>query len=116
MTEVEAVFRSLKSDLGLRPVYHRKQDRVSGHLFITVMAYQLVQMIRLRLKAADINDSWDQLRRTLEGLQRITASLRTAEKTTVHIRKATRAEPAQQAILSALGLANQLGPLVRTTV
>lgn len=116
LTEVEAVFRSLKSDLGLRPVFHHKQDRVSGHLFITVLAYQLVQMIRLRLKAAGISDSWDQLRKSLDGLQRLTASLRTEEQTTVHIRKTTRAEPAQQAILSALKLSGQLGPTVRTSV
>lgn len=116
LTEVASVFRSLKSDLGLRPVYHRKQDRVSGHLFITVLAYQLVQMIRVRLKAAGIGDSWDQLRSTLSGLQRITASLRTEAGSTVHIRKATRAESAQQAILSALDLRGQLGPTVRTVV
>lgn len=34
LTEIEATFRSLKSELGLRPVYHQKEDRVTGHLFI----------------------------------------------------------------------------------
>jgi len=33
LTEIEATFRSLKTDLGLRPVYHQKEDRVTGHLF-----------------------------------------------------------------------------------
>lgn len=116
LTEVEAVFRSLKSDLGIRPVYHRKQDRVSGHLFIKVLAYQLVQMIRLQLKSAGINDSWNQLRQVLESMQHITVTLRTQEQTSVHIRKSTRPEPAQQAILSALNLHNSLGPTVRTTL
>ena len=46
LTDVEAVFRSLKSELGLRPIYHRKPARADGHLFITVIAYQLVQVIR----------------------------------------------------------------------
>ena len=41
LTDVEAVFRSLKSELGLRPIYHRKPRRADGHLFITVIAYQL---------------------------------------------------------------------------
>ena len=49
LTDLEAVFRSLKSELGLRPISHQKQHRSNGHLFITVLAYQLVQVIRRRL-------------------------------------------------------------------
>ena len=49
LTDVEAVFRSLKSELGLRPIFHQTQKRSDGHLFITVIAYQLVQTIRRRL-------------------------------------------------------------------
>jgi hypothetical protein len=40
LTDLEAAFRSLKSELGFRPVYHHKEERVDGHLFITVLAYQ----------------------------------------------------------------------------
>ena len=36
LTDLEAVFRSLKSELGLRPIYHPREDRVEGHLFIDV--------------------------------------------------------------------------------
>ena len=50
LTDLEAVFRSLKSELGLRPVYHGKPERAEGHLFLTVIAYQLVQIVRLRLR------------------------------------------------------------------
>ena len=46
LTDLEAVFRSLKSELGLRPIYHQKQHRSNGHLFITVLAYQLVPQRR----------------------------------------------------------------------
>ena len=44
LTDLEAVFRSLKSELGLRPVFHHKEARVDGLLFIKVLAYQLVQV------------------------------------------------------------------------
>ena len=44
LTDVEAVFRALKSELGLRPIYHHTPRRADGHLFITVIAYQLVQV------------------------------------------------------------------------
>ena len=56
LTDLEAVFRSLKSELGLRPIFHRKPHRAEGHLFITVIAYKLVQAILDALgipKAAD---------------------------------------------------------------
>jgi hypothetical protein len=43
LTDRESVFRSLKSELGLRPVFHQKEDRADGPLFITVLAYQCVQ-------------------------------------------------------------------------
>ena len=58
LTDVEAVFRSLKSELGLRPIYHRKPARADGHLFITVIAYQLVQVIRTRLRAHGEHAKW----------------------------------------------------------
>lgn len=62
LTDLEAVFRSLKSELGLRPGYHSKQARTDGHLFISVLAYQFVQYLRTHLKAKGIQDSWSTLR------------------------------------------------------
>lgn len=44
LTDVEAVLRSLKFELGLRLIYHHKPIHAEGHLFITVIAYQLVQV------------------------------------------------------------------------
>jgi transposase len=103
LTDLEAVFRSLKSELGLRPVYHRTEGRVDGHLFITVLAYQLVQLIRRRLRQQGISDRWSTLRDILAGQCRVTATFRRADGRTLHVRKATRAEPAQLAIIQALG-------------
>ena len=71
LTDVEAVFRSLKSELGLRPIFHQTQKRSDGHLFITVIAYQPVQTIRRRLGEQGERASWASLRRILEGQQRI---------------------------------------------
>ena len=108
LTDLEAVFRSLKSELGLRPIHHRKARRAEGHLFITVIAYQLVQVIRKTLaKRADgeLNSaSWTTLRRVLGARQRVTATFKRADGRTLHVRKATQPEPRQQAILAALGI------------
>ena len=109
LTDLEAVFRSLKSELGLRPVYHHKTDRVSGHLFISVLAYHLVHAIRLQLKACGIHLSWDGIRRELDGQDRVTVELKREDGRTMHVRKATRAEPRQQLIYDALGITDRPG-------
>ena len=113
LTDVEAVFRSLKSELGLRPIHHRKPRRAEGHLFITVIAYQLVQVIRTRLAErgdeSNRTASWTTLKRILGGRQRVTATFKRADGRTLHVRKATRPEPQQKAILDALGIASSAG-------
>ncbi len=113
LTDLEAVFRSLKSELGLRPIYHHKPLRAEGHLFITVIAYQLVQVIRKRLSESARGSgrpaSWTTLRRTLAGRMRVTATFKRADGRTLHVRKATRPEPEQQAIFDALGIHSSAG-------
>ena len=116
LTDVEAVFRALKSELGLRPIYHHKPQRADGHLFITVIAYQLVQVIRTRLRPHGEHASWTTLRRILEGQQRVTATFRCPDRRTLHVRTATQAEPEQRAIYDALGIDPQPGGVRKTTI
>jgi transposase len=104
LTNLESVFRSLKTDLGLRPVFHQIDRRVEGHLFISVLAYHFVHTLRLQLKAQGIDDSWETLRETLATQQRVTATLQRRDGRAVHVRKATRPEPAQQKICNILAL------------
>jgi transposase len=116
LTDLEAVFRSLKSELGLRPIYHHKEKRVNGHIFITLIAYHLVHTLRTQLKAQGIHDSWQTLRSKMENQQRITVVLRREDGKTLHLRKASRAEPHQKAIYDALGMAAQPGQSQTTLV
>lgn len=104
LTDLEAVFRSLKSELGLRPIYHSKAARTEGHLFITVLAYQCVQLLRTRLKAQGIHGSWASLRMILSVQRRVTATFRQRDGRTLNVRKSTVAEPALLKIYQALGL------------
>ena len=48
---VEEAFRTLKGDLGLRPIYHHKAERIEAHLFVAFLAYCLSITLRQRLKA-----------------------------------------------------------------
>ena len=116
LTNLEAVFRSLKTDLGLRPVHHQIERRVEAHLFISVLAYYFVHTIRLQLKAGGIDDAWQTLRKTLSTQMRITTTLQRRDGCTVHVRKATRPEPAQQKIFSQLKLSANPGGTQQTTV
>lgn len=116
LTDLEAVFRSLKSELGLRPVYHQITDRVSGHLFITLLAYHLVHTIRYQLKQKDLNISWDDLRKMLTGQNRVTISMQCKNGNIIHVRKSTRPEPDQQEIYRALGLNMHPGKTIKKTI
>src|ERR1700683_2883339 len=53
LTQIEAVFRSLKSELGIRPIYHRLESRVDAHILIALLAYclQVTLMNRLQIHA-----------------------------------------------------------------
>lgn len=116
LTDLEGVFRSLKSELGMRPVYHHKEERVSGHIFITLLAYHLVQVIRSELKLQGMSDSWQTLRSTMSNQQRITVVLPREDGSTVHLRKTTRAEPDQQKIYDALGVSAKPGNTRKTLI
>ncbi len=104
LTDLESVFRSLKSELGLRPVYHRKEDRIDGHLLITVLAYQAVQVVRQLLKKEGIQASWSTLRKILQVQRRVTATFQQRDGGTLHIRKSTRAETELMRIYQILGI------------
>lgn len=116
LTDLDAVFRGLKSELGLRPVFHQREDRTEGHLFITVLAYRLVQAIRRKLEAAGETMSWTRLREVLSVQQRITATFRQRDGRTPHVRKATNAEPALLKIHTARGINAQPGGVQKLTV
>ena len=116
LTDLEAVFRSLKSELGLRPIFHSKERRTDGHLFISVLAYQFVQCIRRRLKAAGIHQSWAGLRQTLSVQQRVTATFRQRDARVLHVRKSTFAEPTLRQIYDVLQVSPSPGGIKKFVV
>ena len=116
LTQLESVFRSLKTDLGLRPVYHQIERRIEGHLFISVLAYHFVHTMRLQLKAQGVHESWQTLRQTLNSQQRITTTLTRRDGRAVHVRKATRPEPQQQRINEILSLSANPGATHRAVI
>jgi transposase len=108
---VEDAFRFMKSSLGLRPVYHQKERRVDGHLWITVMAYHLIQHCLYQLKQQDINYNWETVRKIMRSRIRVTAKAALEDGRTLYHRSSTKAEDEQLDLYFALGLSSQiLGP------
>ena len=116
LTDLESVFRSLKSELGMRPVYHHLEDRCDGHLFITVLAYQAVQLIRRKLKEHGINESWESLREKLGNQHRITAIFKQRDGKTLHVRQATQPEEQLQNIYAKLGISSDPGGIKKMII
>jgi len=104
LNDVEAAFRTLKTDLGLRPIYHQKTDRISGHIFISVLAYHILHAIRYQLLANNITDSWQTIQSKLSTYYRVTTTLKQKDNKTLHIRKSMQANPQQKAIYQACNI------------
>ena len=104
LTDVESSFKVMKSELGLRPVFHQKDIRIESHLFITVLAYHIQRIIRYKLKRANINDSLSTIRLLMSTheISRITQDIEGGGK--LHIKKCTELNVYQKTIYEALKL------------
>jgi len=76
LTRVEGAFRSMKTDLGTRPVYHQGAERTEAHLFISILAYHILANIEYRLRQAGDPREWRTLCATLKTHQRATLTWR----------------------------------------
>lgn len=111
---VEDAFRFMKSSLGMRPVYHQKEHRVDGHLWITILAYHLIQACLYQLRRQGISHLWQTVRNRLSTRMRVTIRAQTKEKQTFYHRSTTKAEEGQRQIYQALGLTTQILKSVKT--
>jgi transposase len=114
LTELESAFRHLKSELGLRPIYHQKEDRVDGHIFITILAYHLLHTIRYQLKQKGINQSWKIIREIMSTQCRVTSTLELEDSRIVNIRKTSKANAEQMVIYNALDINSIPGETKKT--
>ena len=63
--EIEATFRVLKTDLDLRPIYHKKDESTMAHLHLGLLAYWVVNTIRHQLKKEKIHSGWTEIVRIM---------------------------------------------------
>lgn len=104
LSRAEAGFRMVKSDLGIRPAFHQKEDRVDAHVFITVLAYQILRFCLHRLEAKGDRRSWPTIRRVLSTHCYATIHLPTRDGAIVRIRRPGEPEAMQAEIYAKLGI------------
>ena len=107
LTKVEAAFKCLKSELAFRPVFHRREYRADGHLFIGVLAYHLLNAISIRLKEKDIHLSWNKIREILSTHILLTTSMKTKSGKIILVRQSSQAEYIHSEIYKSLGISNK---------
>lgn len=86
LTEIEASFRVLKTDLSLRPVYHQTDKNVLAHINLGILAYQVVSTIRYQLKQKNITHDWRNIIRIMNTQKTVTNSMMNKKKQKIIIR------------------------------
>jgi hypothetical protein len=104
LNEIEDAFRSMKSDLLMRPIFHQKEHRSDSHIFTTVIAYHVLHSIRTCLKEYGINTSWSYIRDNLSTHCRVTNRFKTKDGRITFIRKCSDPEEFHKMIYDALSL------------
>jgi hypothetical protein len=72
--EIENTFRTLKTDLDLRPIFHQKDESSEAHLFLGLLAYWLVNTIRYQLKKQGIKHYWPEITRIMSTQKVLTTT------------------------------------------
>jgi hypothetical protein len=103
---VERLFRSMKSILETRPIYHKCDQTIRGHVFCSFLAFMLLRELEARLAARGWQVEWQRLRDDLDALEDIT--VRTRGQTFI-IRSDLEGDAGKA--IQAAGVA--LGPVVR---
>ena len=68
---VEQIFRSMKTLLETRPIYHQSDNAISGHVFCSFLALLLIKKLNMRLEERGLKYEWDDILRDLDSLEEI---------------------------------------------
>ena len=110
---VEETFHTLKSDLDMRPVYHKSDGGIKAHLNLAVLAYWIVSVTKYRLKLKEYpNIRWEEIMRIAQAQVVVTAEAKTEDGGRITIRQSTEAEEQLAAIYSLLDInSNPIGKI-----
>jgi transposase len=104
LTRLEKAFRNLKSDLGLRPNFHQLERRVDSHVFISILAYDLLHSVEHTLRTRGVHHSWATVKRVMRSHTYATITLPTTDGPVIHLRKPGVPEAIHEEIYEKLGV------------
>jgi transposase len=105
LQDVERGFRRLKDVLALRPVYHRVESRVRGHVFVAVLGLLLQTLLQRRLQEAGVDLSAEQALQALETVRHVSFKVIGQARSGV-----SAANPHARQVLHALGVSDLRPP------
>jgi transposase len=104
LTEAEAAFRIHKSDLGLRPIWHQKEERVLAHILVCFLAYVLWKTLAQRCQQAGLGHEPRRVFEELGKIQMVDVVLPTRQGTEIRRRCVTQPTDHQAILLTRLRL------------
>ena len=104
LTEIEAVFKALKSDLSVRPIHHQLEHRVEAHIFVAFLAYCLMVTLKKRLQAHAPGLTPKAVLEKLAAIQMLDVWLPTTDGRYLMMSRYTQPEAEQAVVLQKLRL------------
>ena len=115
LVKIEEAFRSLKSDLALRPIFHQREDRIEAHIFIAFLAYRLHVTLGRRLHALAPGLTPRSVLEKFAAVQMIDVNIPTTDGRTLTLTRYTEPEPELKLLLDKLKLDLPPQPLPKIT-
>src|SRR5712672_3105997 len=115
LTQIEAAFKCLKSDLGIRPIYHQLERRVDAHILVAFLAYCLTVTLRHRLQAQAPGLTPRAVLEKLAAIQMLDVSFPTTDGRRLVMPRYTEPQAEQAILLHRLNLTLPQQPPPRIT-
>jgi transposase len=115
LTQIEAAFKCLKSDLGIRPIHHQLEHRVDAHILVAFLAYCLTVTLRHRLRMYAPGLTPRAVLEKLAGIQMLDVSFPTTDGRRLIMPRYTEPDPEQALLLHHLSLVLPQQPPPRIT-
>ncbi len=106
LSEVERAFRNLKDVIDMRPIFHRRDERVEAHIFVATLAFLLHRAIEKKLRASGLDFSATEALQALRSVRLVDVELGQGRRK----RAVTRGSAYAERILAALGIADRDPP------
>jgi hypothetical protein len=103
LVEVEAAFKALKGDLGIRPIYHQLPARIEAHIFVAFLAYCLHTTLKAHLRPHAPGLTVRQVLEKFAAIQMLDVHFPTTDGRELIFTRYTQPEPDQQLLLAQLG-------------